>query len=83
MRKDAEKQKEGGQESYLTFVAYSRIVEAKHKIADNNIYPKSIRDELRSCTYNNGLQDIPAEFCDIEDLYKCLTKSGNAVSTQP
>ena len=47
-REDVEKQKEGGQESYLTFVAYSRIVEkAKHKIADNKIYPKTIRDELR------------------------------------
>jgi len=78
-REDVEKQKEGGQESYLTFVAYSRIVEkAKHKIADNKIYPKTIRDELRSYTYNNGLQDLPAEFCDIEDLYKRLTKSGNA-----
>ena len=41
-----EKQKEGGQESYLTFVAYSRIVEkAKHKIADK-MYPKTIRDEI-------------------------------------
>ena len=65
-REDVEKQKEGGQESYLTFVAYSRIVEkAKHKIADNKIYPKTIRDELRCYTHNNGLQDIPAEFCDI------------------
>lgn len=78
-REDVEKQKEGEQESYLTFVAYSRIVEkAKHKIADNKIYPKTIRDELRCYTHNNGLQDIPAEFCDIEDLYKRLTKSGNA-----
>ena len=73
------KKKKGGQESYLTFVAYSRIVEkAKHKIADNKIYPKTIRDELRCYTHNNGLQDIPAEFCDIDDLYKRLTKSGNA-----
>ena len=78
-REDVEKQKEGGQDSYLTFVAYSRIVEkAKHKIADNKIYPKTIRDELRCYTHNNSLQDIPAEFCDIEDLYKRLTKSGNA-----
>lgn len=77
--RDVEKQKEGGQESYLTFVAYSRIVEkAKHKIADNKIYPKSIRDELRSYTYNNGLQDVTAGFCDIEDLYKRLITSGNA-----
>jgi len=54
--RDVEKQKEGGQESYLTFVAYSRIVEkAKHKIADNIIYPKSIRDELRFYTYNSDL----------------------------
>ena len=78
-RGDVEKQKEGEQESYLTFVAYSRIVEkAKLKIADNKIYPKSIRDELSAYTYNNGLQDITAEFCDIEDLYKRLIKSGNA-----
>ena len=59
-------------------VAYSRIVEkAKHKIIDK-IYPKSIRDELSSYTYNNGLQDLTAGFCDIEDLYKRLMKSGNA-----
>ena len=78
-RRDVEKQKGGEQESYLTFVAYSRIVEkAKLKIADNKIYPKSIRDELSAYTYNNGLQDITAEFCDIEDLYKRLIKSGNA-----
>ncbi|XP_068687569.1 uncharacterized protein [Montipora foliosa] len=78
-RGDVEKQKEGDQESYLTFVAYSRIVEkAKLKIADNKIYPKSIRDELSAYTYNNGLHDITAEFCDIEDLYKRLIKSGNA-----
>ena len=77
--RDIEKQKEGGQESYLTFVAYSRIVEkAKHKIADNKIYPKSVRDELRSFTYNNGLQEVTAGFCDIGDLYKRLIKSGNA-----
>lgn len=37
-----------------------------------------IRDELRSYTYNNGLQDVTAGFCDIEDLYKRLIKSGNA-----
>ena len=75
----AENQKGGGQESCLTLVAYSRIVEkAKHKIIDNKIYPKSIRDELSSYTYNNGLQDLTAEFCDIEDLYKRLMKSGNA-----
>ena len=48
----AENQKGGGQESCLTLVAYSRIVEkAKHKIIDNKIYPKSIRDELSSYTY--------------------------------
>lgn len=42
MTEDAEKQNEGGQESYLTFVAYLRIVEkTKHKIDDNKIYPKS------------------------------------------
>ena len=77
--RDAEKQKEGGQESYLTFIAHSRIVEkAKHKIADNKIYPKSMRDELRCYTYNNGLQDVTAGFCDIEDLYKRLITSGNA-----
>ena len=77
--RDVEKQKEGGQESHLSFVAYSRIVEkAKEKVACNKIYPKSIRDELRSYTYNSGLQDITAEFCDIEDLYKRLIKSGNA-----
>lgn len=75
--KDVEKQNEGGQESYLTFVAYSSIVEkAKHKIADNKVYPKSIRDELRSYTY--GLQEVTAGFCEIEDLYKRLIKSGNA-----
>ena len=75
----AENQKGGGQESCLTLVAYSRIVEkAKHKIIDNKIYPKSIRDELSSYTYNNGLQDLTAGFCDIEDLYKRLMKSGNA-----
>ena len=77
--RDAAKIKEGEQESYLTFVAYSRVVEkAKHKIADNKIYPQSIRDELRSYTYNNGLQDVTAGFCEIEDLYKRLIKSGNA-----
>ena len=74
-----ENQKGGGQESCLTFVAYSRIVvKAKHKIVDNKIYPKSIRDELSSYTYNNGVQDLTAGFCDIEDLYKRLMKSGNA-----
>lgn len=77
--RDEERQNEKGQENYLTFVAYSRIVEkAKYKIADNKIYPKSIRDELRSYTYNNGLGDVTAVFCDIEDQYKCLIKSGNA-----
>ncbi|KAK2547635.1 hypothetical protein P5673_032331 [Acropora cervicornis] len=34
--------------------------------------------ELSAYTYNNGLQEITAEFCDIEDLYKRLIKSGNA-----
>ena len=42
------------------------------------IHPKSIRDELSAYTYDNGLQEITAEFCDIEDLYKRLIKSGNA-----
>ena len=51
---------------------------AKLKIADNKIHPKSIRDEPSAYTYNNGLQDITAEFCDIEILYKRLIKSGNA-----
>ncbi|XP_074622328.1 uncharacterized protein LOC141880709 [Acropora palmata] len=78
-REDVENQKEVGQESCLTYVAYSRIVEkAKLKIAGNKIHPKSIRDELSAYTYNNGLQEITAEFCDIEDLYKRLIKSGNA-----
>ena len=72
-REDVENQKEVGQESCLTYVAYSRIVEkAKLKIAGNKIHPKSIRDELSAYTYNNGLQEITAEFCDIEDLYKRL-----------
>ena len=74
-----ESQKGGGQESCLTFVAYSRIVEkTKHKIVDNKTYPKSIRDEVSSYTYNNGLQELAAGFCDIEDLYIRLLKSGNA-----
>ena len=78
-REDVENQKEVGQESYLLNVAYSRIVEkAKFKIAGNKIHPKSIRDELSAYTYNNGLQEITAEFCDIEDLYKRLIKSRNA-----
>ena len=80
MREAVEKQKEVGQESYLTFfVAYLRIVEkAKLKIAVNKIYPKSIRNKLSAYTFNKGLQDRTAEFCDIEDLYKRLIKSGNA-----
>ena len=78
-REDVENQEEVGQESYLTDVAYSRIVEkAKLKIAGNKIHPKSIRDELSARTYNNGLQEITAEFCDNEDLYKRLIKSENS-----
>lgn len=58
-------------------MVYSSIVEkAKQKIADNEVYPKSVRDELRSYTY--GLQDVTAGFCEIEDLCKRLIKSGNA-----
>lgn len=56
---------------------------AKNKIPDHKIYPKSIRDELSfymyiSYTYKNSLQDVTTGFCDIEELYKCLIKSGNA-----
>ena len=70
------KQDEGEQHRGLGFVAYSRIVEkVTLKIGDNKIYPKEIRDEIESFT---NLEDLSAEFSEIQSLHKRLKKSRNA-----
>ena len=67
---------EGEQHRELGFVAYSRIVEkAKLKIVDNKIYPKEIRDEIESFT---NLEDLSAEFSEIQSLHKLFKKCRNA-----
>ena len=45
------------------------------KIVDNKIYPKEIRDEIESLT---NLEDLSAEFSEIQSLHKRLKKCRNA-----
>lgn len=51
-------------------------MKAQAKILENKVYPKSVRDELRSYSFNISNESI--EFCEIKKMYERLIKSGNA-----
>jgi hypothetical protein len=51
-------------------------MKAQAKILENKVYPKSVRDELRSYSFN--ISNASTEFSEIKKMYERLIKSWNA-----
>lgn len=53
------------------------VDEVKIKIADNKVFPKGLRDELRSYVFER-LGEQTLEFCELRKTYEGLLNNGDA-----
>ena len=75
--KNEQQDQQVGQQNEFTVHDFKSVsTKARAKILESKVYPQSVRDELRS--YSFELNDSATEFLEIQKLCKCLMKSGNA-----
>ena len=67
----------GGQQSKFTAEIFASMVdEVKVKIASNKVFPRSLRDELRSYIFPKIGEDT-TEFSELRKVYQVLAKNGD------
>lgn len=76
-QEDSARQDEEKSETFTAEILANMVDEVKLKLADNKVFPKGLRDELRSYVFVK-LGEQTLEFCELRKTYEGLVKNGDA-----